>query len=64
MPQGEILRARRGADRIGLHEAEPLEGAGERGRREQAPRDRVAAQIVPGHLELETRNKKLETTSW
>ena len=44
--QRQVLRARRRADRVGLHEAEALDRARQRGRREQAARHRVAAQRV------------------
>jgi len=46
MAQDQVLRPRRSADRIGLHEAEPVDRAAERGRLEERARDRVAAQIV------------------
>ena len=44
--QGQVLRARRGSDRVGLHEAEALDRPPERGRLEQRAGDRVAAQGV------------------
>ena len=49
MPQREVLRARRRPDRVGLHEAERVERALQRGRREQAARDGAAPQVVEGH---------------
>lgn len=45
----EVLRARRCPDRVGLHEAECVERALQRGRREQAARDRSAPQMVDRH---------------
>jgi outer membrane protein TolC len=42
--QRQVLGARRGPDRIGLHEAKADEGPRERPRREQAARDRVTPQ--------------------
>ena len=52
--QGEVLRARRGADRIGLHEAEFIDRTRERGRLEQRAGHGMAAQVVEGdgHGEL------------
>jgi hypothetical protein len=44
MSQDQVLRTRRGADRIGLHEPEALDGAPQRRRREQRPGDRITAQ--------------------
>jgi hypothetical protein len=48
MAQREVLRARRRADRVGLHEAQPVEGAFQRGGREEAAGDSKAPQIVEG----------------
>ena len=51
----QVLRPRRGTDGVGLHEAQPVQGALQRGRREEAPRDREAAQVVQresGHSEV------------
>jgi hypothetical protein len=44
----QILRARRGPDRVGLHEAKPLERVLQRGRREEAAGGREASQVVEG----------------
>jgi len=44
--QRQVLRARRGADRVGLHEAELVHGALQRGRVEQAACDGEAAQLI------------------
>ena len=49
MAQREVLRARRRPDRVGLHEAERVERALQRGRREEAARDRRAPQVVERH---------------
>ena len=46
MAQGEILRARRCANGIGLHEAEPVQRSLKCGGREKAARDGEATQIV------------------
>ena len=46
MAQRQVLSARRRADRIGLHEAEPVDRALQRRRLEQRAGDRVAAQVV------------------
>ena len=48
MPQGQVLRARGRANRVGLHEAEPVEGARQRRRRKEAARDGEAAEVVEG----------------
>ena len=45
-PQRQVLGAGRGADGIGLHEAEPIERVFERGRRKQAAADGKAPQIL------------------
>src|SRR6266487_6225535 len=45
MAQREVLRARRRPDWIGLHEAQPVEGALERRGREEAPGDGETPQI-------------------
>ena len=44
--QGQVLRSRRGADRIGLDEAELINGARQGGRLEQGSSDGVATQVV------------------
>ena len=49
MAQREILRARRRPDRVGLDEAERVERALQRRRREEAARDRKAPQVVERH---------------
>jgi hypothetical protein len=49
MAEGQILSARRCADRVGLHEAERIEGALQRGRRKQAARDGGAPDVVKSH---------------
>ncbi len=46
--QREVLRAGRRPDRVRLHEAETLDRPCEGGRREQAARDCVAAQVREG----------------
>ena len=46
--QRQVLRARRRADRIGLHEAQPVEGAFQRGGREETVGDGKAPQVVEG----------------
>ena len=48
MAQRQVLRACRGADRVGLHEAELLDRLRQRRRLEQRAGDRVAAQVVEG----------------
>ena len=50
MPQGQVLRPRRRADRIGLHEAELRDRAHQRRRLEQRTRHRMAAQVVEGQF--------------
>ena len=54
MAQDQVLRAGGSADRIGLHKAQPMEGALQRGWREEAPGDRKAPQLVDGdrHSEM------------
>ena len=47
--QREILRARRCPDGIGLHEAQRVERALQRGRGEEAARDRSVPHVVEGH---------------
>jgi hypothetical protein len=44
--QDQVLRARRCAQRIGLHEAQAADGRRQRGGREQRTRQRMAAQVV------------------
>ena len=55
MAQGQVLRASRGADRIGLDEAELVDRPAERGRREERTGHGIAAQVVEsrsaGHAE-------------
>ena len=46
MAQRQVLRARRRADRVGLHEAEAVDRLLQRGRRKQRAGDGVAAQVV------------------
>ncbi len=48
--QDQVLRARRGADRVRLHEAELVEGAFQGGRTEEAAGDGKAAQVAEGDL--------------
>ena len=48
MAQRQVLRTRRRADRVGLHEAELVDRAPEGRGREQAARDGVAAQVGEG----------------
>ena len=49
MAQREVLRPGRRADRIGLHEAERIERALQRGGREKAASDGRAPQVIEGH---------------
>jgi hypothetical protein len=49
MTQRQVLRARRSPDGVGLHKAECVERALQRGRREQGAHDRSAPQVVEGH---------------
>ena len=49
VPQRQILGAGGRANRIGLHEAESLDGTTERGRRTQAARYSQAPEVVEGH---------------
>src|SRR5207247_1162591 len=46
MAQHQVLRARGRADRIGLHEAQSVEGAFERGGREETAGDGKTSQLV------------------
>jgi hypothetical protein len=46
MPQRQVLRARRGADRVRLHEPELVEGTFQRDRSEEASGDGKAAEVV------------------
>src|SRR5262249_46615447 len=46
--QRQVLGARRGADRVGLHEAQALDRARQNGGLEQAARDGMAAQVIEG----------------
>ena len=46
MAQGQVLRACRRADRVGLHEAQFRDRAAERGRVEEGAAHRVAAQVI------------------
>jgi hypothetical protein len=48
MPQRQVLRARRRADRIGLHEAQPLDSAAQVARCGQRTGNGVPAKIVEG----------------
>jgi hypothetical protein len=45
MAQDQILRARRGADRVGLDKTEPLDRTQQRGRRKQRPCNGIAPQV-------------------
>ena len=49
MAQDEILRASGRANRIGLHEAKPVERAFQRSGREKAIRDGKAAEVVESY---------------
>ncbi|SRR5260370_30228881 len=51
MPQRQVLSARRRADRIGLNEAQPVEGAFQSGGREEAAGDGKAPKVIEGHQE-------------
>ncbi len=57
MPERQVLRARRRADRIGLHESEPLDRAAQVARREQRTGDGVAAKIVEGRRRRHRANE-------
>ncbi len=46
MAQRQVLGARWGADRVGLHKTEPMEGAFQRGGREEAVGDGKTPQVV------------------
>ena len=48
MPQRQVLSARRGPDRIGLHETHPRQREFKRRRREQAPRNGEATKMLEG----------------
>jgi hypothetical protein len=48
MAQRQVLGARRRADRVGLYKAQPVEGASERGGREETVAYGKAAEIVQG----------------
>ena len=48
MAQGQVLRTRRGADRVRLHETEFFYRTHQRGRLEQRTRNGVTAQVVQG----------------
>ena len=48
VPQRQVLRARRSADRVRLHEAQLLERTLQRGRREEAAGDGKPAQVAKG----------------
>ena len=49
LAKDQVLRPRRRADRVRLHEPQPIERARQRGRPEQAARDREAPQILERH---------------
>ncbi len=55
VPQDQILGPGRCADRIGLHEAQPVNGAGQGGRGEEGAGDRVAAESVEGEWRAAVR---------
>ena len=46
--QRQVLRPRRRADRVSLHEAQPGDGLGQGGGREQGARHGMVAQVVQG----------------
>jgi hypothetical protein len=61
MAQRQVLGARRGADRVGLDEAELFDRSEEGGGLEQGPRHRISAQIVEagrlGHPQMMPRRR-------
>ncbi len=59
--QRQILRPRRRADRIGLHEAQLLQRSAERGRCEKTARDGVPSQVIKrdGHFRIDARDQFL-----
>jgi len=57
MPERQVLRARRCANRIGLHEAQPLDRAAQVARREQRTGNGVPAKIVEGWRRRHRRKK-------
>ena len=50
--QDQVLGARRGANRVGLHEAHPVKSAFQCRGREQTARDGKAPNVVKGHTVL------------
>src|SRR3954447_24652404 len=56
MTEYQVLRARRSADRVGLHEPELVKGAFERGRREEAVRNCIPAQVVQSNRSTQRRH--------
>jgi glyoxylase-like metal-dependent hydrolase (beta-lactamase superfamily II) len=48
LARAKAVRARRGAQRVGLHETQALQRGRQRGRRRQAARQHVVAQVVEG----------------
>ena len=59
--QRQVLRPRRGADGVGLHETQFGDGLGQRRRLEEAAGDRVGAQCVDGDDGL---GHRLQTKCW
>src|ERR1700733_5000256 len=49
MAKGKVLSASRRADRVGLHKAQPIDGAFQGGGCEEAAGDGVAPQVVQGN---------------
>ncbi len=49
MPERQILCPRRRADRVGLHESKPLDGALQGDRREEAAGDRETPEVGDRH---------------
>jgi hypothetical protein len=64
MAQDQVLRARRRADRVGLHEAQPANRAHQRGRRAQCEGHRVAAKVVEPSLPLQSTLAPLAFTTF
>ena len=63
MAQREVLGARGRADRVGLDEAERVDGALQRGGTEQAAADGESAQIVEGYVPILCRRAREDSRS-
>jgi hypothetical protein len=64
MTEDQILRASRSADRIGLNEPEPIDGAPERGGWKETARDGEAAQIVERRRHGGGRADRVARSGW